>query len=92
MVNDELTAQLERMLHYITTTVVRSSESAIDVDTPLFTSGLVDSFGLVDVLLQLESVVGMRIPAGRLRPSDVDTVRLMVAAAHRVGRQTEKPR
>ena len=90
MGEDNLTPQLEEMLSYITTTVVRHANSAIDVDTPLFTSGLVDSFGLVDMLLQLETVVGVRIPAGRLRPSDVDTVRLMVAAAHRVGRGTGK--
>ncbi len=48
-------------------------------------SGLVDSFALVEVLLEVEKLTGRRIPAGRVSPPDMDTVREMLAVAEMVG-------
>ena len=46
-------------------------------DTPLVSSGLIDSLALVNVLLQLEDVTGMRILAGKVQPKVMDKVNLM---------------
>jgi len=53
---------------------------------PMVASGLIDSLALVDILFKLEDVTGMRIPAGKVQPKDMDTVRQMFVTAGRVGR------
>ena len=44
----------------------------------------------VDILLKLEDVTGTRIPAGKVQPKDMDTVRLMFSTAARVGKARNK--
>lgn len=66
--------------------LVRKSGLQIDETTPLVSSGLVDSMALVDLLLKLEEVTNLRIPAGKVQPKDMNTVALMFATAQRVGR------
>lgn len=56
------------------------------IDTPLVSSGLIDSFSLVDVLTKLEEVTATRIPAGKVQPKEMDTVSLMLSTAQRVGK------
>jgi len=58
----------------------------IDEGTPLVSSGLIDSMELVDLLLKLEDLTHMRIPAGKVQPKDMDTVTKMFATAQRVGK------
>jgi acyl carrier protein len=58
----------------------------IDETTPLVSSGLIDSMSLVDLLLKLEDLTHMRIPPGKVRPKDMDSVALMFATAQRVGK------
>jgi hypothetical protein len=41
---------------------------------------------LVDLLLKLEDLTHMRIPAGKVQPKDLDTVAKMFATAARVGK------
>ena len=36
--------------------------------------------------MKLEEVTGMRIPAGKVQPKDMDTVTLMLDTAKRVGK------
>lgn len=79
------TDQMRMMIEYIAGDVLRGSEPGLDADTELFSSGLMDSMAVVDVLHKLEDVTGLRIPVGRLKLRDVDTVRLMLQAAARVG-------
>jgi acyl carrier protein len=67
--------------------IVRKPGVEIGVDTPLVSSGLIDSMALVDLLLKLEDVTHMRIPAGKVHPKDMDTVALMLATAERVGKR-----
>ena len=75
----------QAMIDYLKSQVLRNSKIEINEDTPLVSSGLVDSFALVEVLLELEKLTGRRIPAGRVTPPDMDTVRKMLAVAERVG-------
>jgi len=80
-----MTEQTHQMMDYIVREVIRRSDIQIDEDTPLVSSGLVDSLALVDILTRLEDITKMRIPAGKVRAKDVDTVRLMFVTAQRVG-------
>ena len=81
-----MTEQARQIIEYITTEVIRRPGIQIDEDTALVSSGLIDSFALVDILLKLEDVTRLRIPAGKVQPKDMDTVRLMFATAERVGK------
>jgi len=80
----------EQMIEYIVEEIVRRPGVKVDEDTPLVSSGLIDSLALVDILLKLEDVTGTRIPAGKVQPKDMDTVRLMFSTAARVGKPRNK--
>ena len=76
----------QRMIDYIVRQVLRRPGVKIEEDTPLVSSGLIDSLALVDILLKLEEVTSRRIPAGKVQAKDMDSVRLMLATAQRVGK------
>jgi len=81
--------ETQAMLNYLVTSVVRRSGVQLNDDSSLVASGLIDSFALVDILTKLEDVTRMRIPAGKVQPKDMDTVKLMLATARRVGKPRE---
>jgi hypothetical protein len=72
------------LMEYIRTTLLQRPTVDIQEDTPLLSSGLIDSFGFVDLLEQLQIVAGKRIDAGRTSPEDFETVQTMLALADRV--------
>ena len=74
------------MRDYIVGEVIRRPKVELSEDTPLVSSGLIDSMALVDILMKLEDVTRKRIPAGKVQPKDMDTIRLMLATAERVGK------
>ena len=78
--------QAQQMIAYIVDEVIRRPGIHITEDTPLISSGLIDSLALVNILLKLEDITEMRIPAGKVQPENMDTVNLMFATAQRVGR------
>lgn len=80
-----MTAEAEQMIEHIVRQI-RKPGLTIDENTPLVSSGLIDSMALVDLLLKLEDVTHMRIPPGKVQPKDLDTVALMFATAQRVGK------
>jgi acyl carrier protein len=80
-----LDTQSKQMLDYIAA-VIRRPSLPLQEDTPLVSSGLIDSFALVDILIKLEEIAEVRIPAGKVRPQDMDTVALMFAMAKRIGK------
>ena len=80
-----MTPEAEQMTAYIQD-LIRKREISIDENTPLVSSGLIDSMSLVDLLLKLEDLTHKRIPAGKVQPKDMDTVAKMFATAERVGR------
>ena len=81
-----MTREAEQMIDYILKEVIRRPGTQINEKTPLVSSGLIDSMSLVEILLELESVMDSRIPPGKVQAKDMDTVELMVATAHRVGK------
>jgi len=76
----------DRMLQYLRDDVIRRPAIELTAQTPLVSSGLVDSFALIDVLLKLEDVLDLRIPASRVQPKDLDTVERMIGTARRLGK------
>ncbi len=81
-----MTPQVRQLIEYILREVIRRPGVQIAEDTPLVSSGLIDSLALVDILFKLEEVTNMRIPAGKVQAKDMDTVQRMFATAQRVGR------
>jgi acyl carrier protein len=81
--NNDLSQQ---MIDYIAREVIRRPGVEITEDTPLVSSGIIDSLALVNILLQLEDVTHMRIPAAKVQPKDMDTVALMLSTAQRLGK------
>jgi acyl carrier protein len=78
--------EIQQMIEYITHDVVRQPDLQINETTRLVSSGLIDSFALVDILMKLEDVTNTRISAGKVQPKDMDTIQLMFATAARVGK------
>jgi acyl carrier protein len=74
------------LIDFIQKQIIRRPNVRIAIDTPLVSSGLIDSFSLVDVLAKLEEVTATRIPAGKVQPKDMDTVSLMLSTAQRAGK------
>jgi len=80
-----MTPEAEQMRAHITQ-LIRKPNLVLEENTPLVSSGLIDSMLLVDLLLKLEDLTHLRIPPGKVRPKDMDTIALMFATAQRVGK------
>jgi acyl carrier protein len=80
-----MTPEQEQMIQHIAQ-LIRKPRIALDENTALVSSGLIDSMALVDLLLKLEDLTHKRIPAGKVQPKDMDTVAKMFATAERVGK------
>ena len=80
-----MSEEAQQMIEHIVR-LIRKPGVTLDENTPLVSSGLIDSMALVDLLLKLEDLTHMRIPAGKVQPKDLDTVAKMFATAQRVGK------
>ena len=80
-----MTSEAQQMLEQVVK-LIRKPGLQLDENTPLVTSGLIDSMALVDLLLTLEDVTHKRIPPGKVQPKDMNTVAIMLATAERVGK------
>jgi acyl carrier protein len=77
--------EAQAMIDYVKKNLLPDPSEEITDDTPLVSSGLVDSFALIEVLLELEKVTKRRISPGKVGAKDMDTVELMLRTAERVG-------
>jgi acyl carrier protein len=80
-----MTPEAQQMIEHIVR-LIRKPNLQIDENTKLVSSGLIDSMALVELLLKLEDLTRMRIPAGKVQPKDLDTVTMMFTTAQRVGK------
>ena len=80
------TVQAAAMIRYLKEKVLHKPDMAIDPETPLVSSGIVDSFALVETLFELERITNLRIPEVKVAPADMDTVRKMCETAARLGK------
>jgi len=70
-VTDEITSILAS---YIASEFLKQPDRLIKSDEPLLTSGLIDSFHLVDLSLFVENTFGVRIDDVELNASSFDTL------------------
>ena len=75
----------QKIIEFLRDQVLADRNAELDEQTPLVSSGLIDSFALVEVLTKLEDVTGLRIPVGRVSPLDLETVSRMLAVADQWG-------
>ncbi len=68
---DELTAQLGAL---ITEKILKQPGRVIQPDQPLISSGLIDSFSLVDLALLVEDHFGVRIEDTELNAESFDSL------------------
>ena len=80
-----MTEEAQKMVEHIVR-LIRKPAVTVDENTALVSSGLIDSMSLIDLLLKLEDLTHMRIPAGKVQPKDLETVAKMFATAQRVGK------
>jgi acyl carrier protein len=66
------------LIEFIRTQLVKDPNVEIREDTPLVSSGLVDSFSLVELVLKVQEVTGKKVRAGTVSPVDFETVRSML--------------
>lgn len=82
---------ITQMREYIQRRLIHRPGVRITDDTALVSSGLIDSFALIEIFLKLEEITNRKIPASKVQPRDMDTVRLMFATASRIGKLKQQP-
>ena len=60
-----VSSEAQKIIEYIVRQIVRRPDLEIDENTPLVSSGLVDSLALIDIVQKLEDITDIRIPAGK---------------------------
>lgn len=79
------TEMMKELTGYISEKVIKG-KSQINEDTALVSSGLVDSFALIEIFLELQRIAGRKVPASKVQAKDMDTVRLMFATVEKFGK------
>jgi acyl carrier protein len=64
---------------FITDSLLKDPGRGLAADEPLVTSGLIDSFSLVDLALFVEKTFGVRLHDAELRADVFDTVEQLAA-------------
>lgn len=67
------------ILDYIRKEYIDDEEVDLNFDTPLISSGYVDSFSMVSLLVFLENKFKIKIPPGKSTPEAFDSVNKIVA-------------
>ena len=74
------TDELEQIiLAFIREQIIASPEAEIDSEENLFTSGVVDSLGIMRLIAHLEATLDLEIPLIDRTPNNFRTVRVMAA-------------
>ena len=69
--SDEVTTQLSG---YITTKILKQPKRVLKDDEPLISSGLIDSFHLVDLALFVEDTFGVKLDDSELNRETFDSL------------------
>jgi acyl carrier protein len=73
------TEMLTALTQFIAEKILRQPGRTIQADAPLISSGLVDSFSLMDLALFVEDTYGVRIEDVELSADTFDTLNQLVA-------------
>jgi acyl carrier protein len=82
----DVSEQMKQLTSYISEKVMKGKGAAINEDTPLVSSGLIDSFALIEIFLELQKIAGRKVPASKVQAKDMDSVRLMFAMVDKFGK------
>lgn len=74
--SDEITTQLSG---YITTKILKQPKRVLKDDEPLISSGLIDSFHLVDLALFVEETFGVQLDDSELNKDTFDSLAQLAA-------------
>ena len=80
---------MKQLTAYIATKVMKGKSPNLTEDTSLVSSGLIDSFALIEIFLELQRITERKVPASKVQAKDMDTVRLMFALVERFGKPAE---
>ena len=69
----------ELVLNYVKNEYLDDEELDLDYDTPLISSGYVDSFSMVSLLVFLENKFKIKIPPSKATPEAFDSVNKIIA-------------
>lgn len=67
---------------YISTVILKQPNRQIRIDEPLISTGLIDSFNLVDLALYVEDTFGVHIDDFELNADTFDTLDQLVELIH----------
>lgn len=73
---DQMLPSLEK---FIATQILKQPNRKIPADEPLLSSGLIDSFSLMDLALFVEDTFGVRIEDTELNPNTFDNLSQLAA-------------
>ena len=79
MEESALNEMKEMVLNYVVKEYIDDDDVKITYETPLISSGYVDSFSMVSLLVFLENKFKIRIPPGKATPEAFDSVNSIVA-------------
>lgn len=65
---------LEKLTEYVVNDILKQRKRIIDPNTKLISTGLIDSFSLVDLAIFVEETYGVRIEDSELNSQTFDTV------------------
>ncbi len=74
-----MTEALSQLATFISTEILKQPDRAISPDEPLISSGLIDSFSLMDVALFVEDTFGVRLEDTELNADTFDNLSQLVA-------------
>jgi acyl carrier protein len=69
----------ELILNYVISEYLEDSDEEITYDTPLISSGYVDSFSMVSLLVFIENKFKIKIPPAKATPEAFNSVNSIVA-------------
>lgn len=78
--------QMRQLTNYIAERVMKGKGAAINEDTRLVSSGLIDSFAMIEIFLELQRIAARKVPASKVQAKDMDTVRSMFEMAEKFGK------
>jgi acyl carrier protein len=67
------------VLNYVIKEYIDDEEAEVNCDTPLISSGYVDSFSMVSLLVFLERKFRIKIPPSKATPEAFDNVNKIIA-------------
>jgi acyl carrier protein len=70
------------VLNYILKEYIEDDEVEISYDTPLISSGYVDSFSMVSLLIFIENSFKIKIPPSKATPEAFDSINKIITLAN----------